>query len=144
MRCELQVDSSSSSSSSFIASGCSSPATLRRSDPTTRSLPMRKNATDPHRQPNRSISLQETHSGAALEELKEVVDESDSAEAAESPSPPASGRTNSRQWNSGVRLGTLCEDWSSAVASVATQSAGDGHPADAQSHPQPQGNNISA
>ena len=75
-----------SSSSSFIASGCSSPATLRRSasgrstavPSTTRSLPMVKDvaqfvagrAAESRPQPNRSISLQETHSGAGLEELK--------------------------------------------------------------------------
>ena len=80
MSSDVQVDSSSSSSS-FIASGCSSPATLRRGGAngtlhtTTRSLPMAKRkpiaSADPHRQPNRSISLQETHSGAGLEEVKE-------------------------------------------------------------------------
>ena len=109
------MDSSSSSSSSFIASGCSSPATLRRSGgssgssgssggstSTTRSLPMAKRKpllnADPHRQPNRSISLQETHSGAALEEVKEVIDENeDNAKATasalpESPSPSAALR----------------------------------------------------
>ena len=89
MSSDVQVDSSSSSSSSFIASGCSSPATLRRSgsggstavhSSTTRSLPMAKRKTllssspaesSRPSQPNRSISLQETHSGAGLEELKE-------------------------------------------------------------------------
>lgn len=93
MSSDVQVDSSSSSSSSFIASGCSSPATLRRSasgstpSSTTRSLPMAKRKTllnssanssslsssdSRPSQPNRSISLQETHSGAVgLEELKE-------------------------------------------------------------------------
>ena len=87
MPSNVKVDSSSSSSSSFIASGCSSPATLRRSasgrstavPSTTRSLPMVKDvaqfvagrAAESRPQPNRSISLQETHSGAGLEELKE-------------------------------------------------------------------------
>ena len=93
MSSDVQVDSSSSSSSSFIASGCSSPATLRRSasgstpNSTTRSLPIAKRKTllnsscssssayssdSRPSQPNRSISLQETHSGAVgLEELKE-------------------------------------------------------------------------
>jgi hypothetical protein len=101
MSSDVQVDSSSSSSSSFIASGCSSPATLRRSasgstpSSTTRSLPIAKRKTllnssssssssayssslsssssdSRPSQPNRSISLQETHSGAVgLEELKE-------------------------------------------------------------------------
>ena len=86
MPSNVKVDSSSSSSSSFIASGCSSPATLRRSasgrstavPSTTRSLPMVKDvaqfvagrAAESRPQPNRSISLQETHSGAGLEELK--------------------------------------------------------------------------
>ena len=98
---------------------------------------MRKNPADAHRQPNRSISLQETHSGAALEELKEVVDENDTTEAPESAPATASGRTNAREWSSGVRLGTLCEDWSSAAAAEASD---DADPADAQSHPQPQGN----
>ena len=100
MSSDVQVDSSSSSSS-FIASGCSSPATLRRSvsrgggggGSATRSLPMAKrkpllagcappesamaSGCDRHRQPNRSISLQETHSGVGLEEVKEAVDENE-------------------------------------------------------------------
>ncbi|XP_057372310.1 serine-rich adhesin for platelets-like [Daphnia carinata] len=148
MSSDVQVDSSSSSSSSFIASGCSSPATLRRSasgstpNSTTRSLPMAKRKTllssspassslsESRPQPNRSISLQETHSGAGLEELKEEAsDETNDdgivgVKCPESSSTPSSGQFSDyaassfkREWP-GVQLGTLCEDWSpSSVAS---------------------------
>lgn len=149
------MDSSSSSSSSFIASGCSSPATLRRRNDrnaslhaTTRSLPMSKrkaitcSESPTKRQPNRSISLQETHSGAALEGVEEVIDENEDAKSADSCNPPIITMTSNtnlmaalntrpvfnvdcpvkmqqqqqsrKHWTPALELATLNEDWSTS------------------------------
>ncbi|XP_046461314.1 flocculation protein FLO11-like isoform X3 [Daphnia pulex] len=114
------LNSSSSSSSSCSAYSSSLSSSSSDSRPS---------------QPNRSISLQETHSGAVgLEELKEEASDETNEDAgggsgggrcpADSSVAPSSSQFSDygassfkREWP-GVQLGTLCEDWSpSSVAS---------------------------